>query len=104
MTMTLMSTAAAPSIGGGLRPYTVSTVASPFTLPTLADRWASPSALDLATRGVDARAGSGRHNTSHNSITAASRAVAVPTVTVFAVPAHRIRAAKQAAPPRGVPR
>jgi hypothetical protein len=90
VTITNFATAAAPR--------TLSALGSPFTLPTGVAAWR----LRVPSVGVPAGMRDlGQQHPSHNSIPAAIRSTVVPTANVGT---DVYGAAKQAAPPRGVPR
>jgi hypothetical protein len=88
-----------------LRLRTLSAQGSPFTLPVEAGRRGGALAWreqDLCVPAGMRPAAFGQLHPNHNSIPAAQRPTVVHTVGVTAVNAGY--AAKQAAPPRGVPR
>jgi hypothetical protein len=96
----LQTTPAAAAV----RTRTLSALGSPFALPT-ADAFWRQQLPALGVPAVMRGAVSGSLHPTHNSIPAVLRSAAVPTVDV--TPDHRrdvYGAAKQAAPPRGVPR
>jgi hypothetical protein len=75
---------------------TLSTPASPIMLPTLADAWRTRVPVTAVEMGIGGTSVFGTPRPNHNSI---APKLAVP------VNAYRgVNAAKQAAPPRGVPR
>jgi hypothetical protein len=100
VTITMTPTVAA------LRPRVLSAQGSPFALSTAVGMWREQVPSLSAPAGMrDAAAFASSHPT-HNSIPATLRSTVVPTVG--GTPVHTDRgvygAAKQAAPPRGVPR
>jgi hypothetical protein len=82
-------------------PRTLSALGSPFTLPTGAAAWRERVPSLGVPAGMGDAAVPGQNHPSHNSITAAIRSTVVPTANAGT---DVYGAAKQAAPPRGVPR
>jgi hypothetical protein len=84
-----------------LRPNTLSTLGSPFTQSTGVAAWRRRVPSLGVPAGMRDDAVFGPTNPNHNSIPAAIRSTVVPTANAGT---DVYGAAKQAAPPRGVPR
>jgi hypothetical protein len=95
VTMTNWTTTAA-----ALRPRTLSALGSPFTQSTGVAAWRRVPTLGVPAGMRDIAVSEPNHPT-HNSIPAAIRSTVVPTANAGT---NGYGAAKQAAPPRGVPR
>lgn len=87
-----------------VRPRALSALESPFALSTCTTTWrVEQPSFDVPTgmRGTAL----GALDLNHNSIPAALRSIVAPTANVPSVHVGRdVYAAKQVAPPRGVPR